>query len=390
MPRLLMIATVPETLQAFLRPFMKHFSARGWTVDAMAKDVSSCAKVVEACRRVWDVDWGRNPLYPSNLLRTPQVVRDIVKCEDYDLVHVHTPVGAFVSRFALRRLRRRGRPKVIYTAHGFHFFQGGRPTRNFLFRTLEKIAGTWTDYLVVINEEDHQAAQHSRLVAPGHAVYMPGIGIDTTRWSPEKVPPDEVEQVRASLGLAPGKPLFLMVAEFIRRKHHADALRAFARLSRADAHLALAGEGSLLEPMRALAADLNVADRMHFLGYRRDIPALVRAATALLLVSEQEGLPVSVMEALSLETPVIGTDIRGTRELLAGGCGLVVPVGGVEALANAMERILRDPEEARTMGRRGRAKVKERYDLDSIIKMHEALYARALADKPVGDGPSWL
>jgi lipopolysaccharide/colanic/teichoic acid biosynthesis glycosyltransferase/glycosyltransferase involved in cell wall biosynthesis len=378
MPRLLIITTVPATLRAFLLPYARHLAAQGWRVDAMARGVSACAECRAAFHRVWDVKWTRNPFDLSRLVRASRQVRAVVKAEDYDLVHVHTPIAAFVARAALRRMRETGRPKVIYTAHGFHFHSGGSPLKNAVFRALECCAGRWTDELVVINREDALAARRLRIVPPEHLHYMTGIGVDTERFHPDHVAEAEVDAIRSGLGLAPGTPLFLVLGEFIRRKRHRDVIEAFARLDDPRAHLMLAGQGPLLETVRAQAARQGVARRVHLLGFRRDVPALVRASDAVVLVSEQEGLPRSVLEALCLERPVIGSDIRGTRELLEEGAGWLVPVGAADALARAMSEVITSPDEARARGQRGRFKVLEGYDQESIIRSHERLYAQAL------------
>ncbi|MGH2559895.1 MAG: glycosyltransferase family 4 protein [Thermomicrobiales bacterium] len=389
MPKLLMVTTVPGTLRAFLLPFAEHFSASGWRVDAMAHGVTSSPECVQTFDRVWEVPWSRDPRDLRNVLQAPRTIRAIVERERYDLVHVHTPVAAFATRYALSRSPLRDRTAVIYTAHGFHFYRGGATSRNLLFRSLEKLAGRWTDYLVVINEEDEAAARRHGIVAPDRLVHMPGIGVDTERYSPAQVSEEEVAGVRASLGLAPGLPLFLVVAEMIPRKRHQDVLHAFARLSQSDAHLAFAGEGPRMASLRRLATELGVAGRVHFLGRRSDVPTLARAANAVLLVSRQEGLPRSVMEALSLEVPVIGSDIRGIRDLLDDGSGLLVPVGDVDRLAASMRWVLEHPVAATAMALRGRQKVCAGFGQAAIIDAHEALYARALraarrerADRP--------
>lgn len=386
-PRLLMVSTVACTLRGFLLPFARHFAAHGWHVDAAAQDVTSAPDCATAFHRLWDVEWTRNPLDVRNLGRAPRALRALVERERYDIVHVHTPVAAFVTRYALRDLRRRGDVKVIYTAHGFHFHRGGGALRNLAFRTLERLAGRWTDYLVVINREDEEAARRHRIVPPERVCYMPGIGVDTDLYSPDRVAAADVARFRASLGLSPGAPLFLVVGEFIPRKRHADVLRAFARLARTEAHLALAGEGPLLEALRRLAAELGAAARVHFLGQRRDVPVLVRSSAAVLLVSQQEGLPRSIMEALSLGVPAIGTDIRGTRELLAEESGLLVPVGDTDRLARAMCWVLEHRWEAEDMGRRGRLRMRQQFSQETILRLHEALYGRALAGRAVAGAP---
>jgi glycosyltransferase involved in cell wall biosynthesis len=375
--RLLYVATKAGTLGQFLSPISLHFRAQGWRVDGMAQGISTSSRCIESFDRVWEMRWSRNPLDPQNLLVAPRQVRAIVESEGYDLVHVHTPVAAFATRLALRGLRRKGKPKVIYTAHGFHFYPGGPPLQNTLYLGLEKLAGHWTDHLIVMNDEDYHAIQAHDIVPPDRAHYMPGIGIDTRSYSPESVSAAKVLEIRREIGLQPEDSSILMVAEFIPRKLHCDALRAFARLSRPNAHLVFAGEGVLLEEMQALAEELGVRPTTHFLGHRRDIPALMRASVAVLLPSRQEGLSRSVMESLSLEVPVIGTDIRGIKSLVQDGCGLVVQVGDVEGLADAMAWMLDHPREALEMGRRGRERMSA-YDLRQILALHESLYESAI------------
>jgi glycosyltransferase involved in cell wall biosynthesis len=373
-PRLLMVTTVPETLRGFLLPFAEHFRRRAFRVDAMARGATGCRECVAGFDQVWDVDWSRHPLDPRNLASARRV-REVVAAGAYDLIHVHTPVAAFVTRLALRRPVVTPAPRVIYTAHGFHFYRGGPRLRGAVFRALETLAARWTDYLVVINREDEGAAR--RLLAPARVRYMPGIGVDLHRYRPEAVTDAQVARVRRELGLRVGERMFLMIAEFIPRKRHRDALEAFARLGREDARLVFAGTGPLEAATKRLAVRLGAASRVHFLGFRPDIPTLIRAAVAVVLPSEQEGLPRSAMEALSLEVPVVGSRIRGTTELLEAGGGLLVPVGDRARLAEALRRVLDFPERAREMGRRGRIAMAE-YSLDRIVELHERLYDDAL------------
>lgn len=382
MPKVLFVTTVDVTLRGFLLPFANHFRAKGWEVDAMSAGVENCQQCRASFDRVWEVDWSRNPSNLANLLSAPRAICKVVSEGGYDVVHVHTPIAAFVSRFALRRLRKQGHPKIIYTAHGFHFFEGGSPLKNAVFLGLEKLAGCWTDYLVVINQEDFEASKRHRIVPPERLHYMPGIGVDTAKYASERVSQDEIAKVRAEIGLTSGDPLILMIAEFNPGKRHRDALAAFAQLGSSTAHLAFAGPGRLMDEMRSLAKELGVADRVHFLGFRRDIPTLIKASIVTVLPSEREGLPRSAMESLSLGVPVIGTDIRGVRDLISDDCGILVKVGDVAGLAKAMDWILSHPIEAQLMGETGRVKMKANFDIAAIIKAHESLYDEALGLEP--------
>lgn len=377
MHKLLVVTTIPATLNFFLH-LTQHLREQGWQVDAMAKELSASQEYSQLFDRVWDVDLSRNPLSPQNLIVAPQQIRAVLLHQDYDIVNVTTPVAAFVTRYALNGLRERGKVKAIYTAQGFHFYRGGSVVKNSIFMGLEKLAGSWTDYLVVVNREDEEAAKRYRFIPNERVCHIPGTGLNVDRFNRNAISEAKIMQIRQELGLQPKNSLFLAVAELIPRKHPQDILRAFARIDRSDVHLAFAGNGRLMGKMQQLALKLGIQNQVHFLGLRQDIPALMRTSVATLLASEQEGLPNCVMESLCMETPVIGTDIRGTRDLLEDGCGLLFKVGDVEALAKAMAWILDNPKAARIMSERGRERIAD-YERSHIIKQYQALYCKALS-----------
>lgn len=378
MPRLLMVSTVPATLRAFLLPFARHYRALGWQVEAAARDIAAVPALQQEFDACHALPLSRNPLDIPTLLKAPAAIRQLVEGGGYDIVHVHTPVAAFLLRFALRGRAAGARPRVVYTAHGFHFHRHGGALFNFLFRTVERLAAPWCDALVTINREDCQAAR-----AAGFATrieYMPGIGVDTGLWSPERVDPDAVATVRAELGLAPDDVLFLMVAEFNPGKRHRDVLAALGQPGLEKVHVAFAGDGPLRPILQDEAGAAGLAGRTHFLGFRRDIPALMRASRAVLLPSQREGLPRSLLEALSMGVPIIGADIRGIHELAEQGCGRLHTVGDALDLAAALRELAEQPAVAAAMGARGRARMVRDYDEQAVIRLHDALYADLLKD----------
>ena len=373
MPKLLVVTTVAITIRSFLLPFIKHFRDLGWQVDGMAQSISDDAKCVAACDRIYDIQWSRNVFEPRNLLAGVKRVQEVVHQGNYDLVHVHTPIAAFVTRYALKNL---SSPKVIYTAHGFHFYRGGNPLKNAVFWSLEKLAGEWTDYLITINQEDETAAKRHKFLPQEKIYYTRGIGVDTDYYAARQVSTANVAKIRQELNLPQTATLLLSIAEFTPRKRHRDLLTALAKVNNSQVHLALAGEGVTKLEMKQLATKLGIAQQVHFLGYRSDIPALIKAADALLLVSQQEGLPRSIMEAMCLNTPVIGSNIRGTQDLLEDGCGLLVELGDTDALAAAMIQVVENPDSLATMAQKAQVKIKD-YDLKQIIEQYTAIYSLA-------------
>lgn len=379
MPSLLYVSTVPYTLRQFYFPFARHFRRKGWRVDAAGSQMGAQDDFRSEFDHQYHVPWSRSPARLTNILSAPRAIKDLVCREDYDIVHVSSPTASFVTRYALRGIRRRGRPKVIYTAHGFHFHPLGNFATNAVYGYLEKTAGKWTDYLVVINRVDFNAALSRRFLDPRGIKYMPGIGVDTKALDPARFPEEKIASVKREIGVSDGAPVFSIVAEFNPGKRHADAINALAVTNAGVMpFLVLVGEGPLLGQMRQLAARLGIADRVRFLGYRADAPDIIRCSDAVLLPSIREGLPRCVMEALSLGVPVIGCRVRGTEELLDDGCGIICEPGDVAGLAAAMQWVIRHPEEAREMGRKGRAKMQGPYEISNIIRLHEELYEEAL------------
>jgi glycosyltransferase involved in cell wall biosynthesis len=379
-PRKLLIATtIASSLREFFIPFAEYFRARGWQVDGIAQDATSCPQCVAAYDHVWDIPWSRNPLAARNLLQAPNHLREIIQEHQYDLINVSTLVASFVTRMALNPYRDQGLVKVIYTTQGFHFYKGGSPLKNAAHLALEKVAGQWTDQLVVVNREDETAALLNHLIPRNNVQRIPGTGVNFNRFNPDDISEEQVAALRQALGLGAGDRFFLSVAELIPRKRIEDIFQAFAKLADPTAHLVLAGEGPLLGKLQALAIQMGISANVHFLGQRSDIPVLLRAASALVLVSQHEDLPNCVIESLYCRTPVIGSDIRGTRDLLQGGSGLLVGLGEIASLTESMRWILNNPTEAIVMAEQGCRAVRD-YGIPEVLHQYEVLYQTVLGE----------
>ena len=241
-PRLLIVTTVYNMIRDFLLPYAEHYREKGWRVDALAQPDSTFGECEPAFDHAWTIEWSRNPLQLRNPFGHLRQMRELVARERYDIVHFHTPIAGFLGRLrCVARDPGTGRssstPRTAFTS-----IQPGR-LANAPFSLAEKAAARWTDYLVVINEEDARAARRLSLVPPDRLVQMPGIGIDTSRFQPDRVSAADIAAVRSELGLEPQDQLVLVVAEFTFNKRHEDAVRAFAQLGDTRAHLALAGQG---------------------------------------------------------------------------------------------------------------------------------------------------
>lgn len=375
---LLIVTTIATTLRSFLLPYAAHFRALGWRVDAAASATAGDPTLRQAFDHVYELPLSRSILDVGGILRSERAMAAILEA-GYDLVHVHTPIASLVTRIAVRRMPAARRPALAYTAHGFHFHKDGPLATNALFVTAERIAGRWTDRLVVINDEDFEAARRHRIVPAARLVRMPGIGLDTSVYARSELDPDEIRRAREELGGGPDVPFFVVVAELNANKRNADVIEALALVADRGARLAFLGDGAERASLEALAERLGVRQRVHFAGFIRDVRPVIASANALVLASHREGLARSIMEALALEVPVIASTARGNRELVGPDSGIVVPVGDPRALADAMDRLIDDPEAGRRMAARGRARMIERFDVKALIPEHEAMYRSMLA-----------
>jgi glycosyltransferase involved in cell wall biosynthesis len=378
---ILHVASVPAIIRNFLIPYAAHFRALGWRVDAAAHGCPSVAAVTSAFDGVYDLPFTRSVVDLRSLIDSETAIRDLIRSISPDIVHVHTPIAAFVTRLAVRRMPVERRPAIAYTAHGFHFHQGGNPLANLAFLSAEKVAGRWTDRLIVINDEDEGAARRWRIVSPRQLVRMPGVGIDTAVYSPSQVRPDQIALVRQQLGIGERTPLFTSVAELHPRKRLDRAIEALSRMRNSEAHLAIAGVGPLRSRLESGASQLGVRERVHFLGFLEDVRPLLVASTAFVLSSGREGLARSVMEALALEVPVVASDARGNAELVRSDVGFVVPSGDPSGMAAAMDRLTAEPDLARSMGVLGRHRMEGAYGQQAVIDLHEQMYAAMLMER---------
>ncbi|GJM82884.1 glycosyl transferase family 1 [Paenibacillus sp. HMSSN-139] len=334
------IATVYAHLAAFHLPFMSDLRDAGFTVHAYAAPDHGRDEVDAAGFACRDLPFSRNPLAPGNL----RAMRELIgwlKRERYDLIHVHTPNASVVCRLAAR-LAGRPYPKVVYTAHGFHFFEGAPWLNWLLYYPLERFLARWTDVLVTINREDERRAD----VFPvrGRSVYVPGVGVDLSLYAAREG--NEREQLRRDFGLAPDDFAVLCIAELNRNKNQEQLIGAIGELRRRGipAVLLLAGVGREEARYRQLAAEHGVAGAVRFLGYRRDVLQLLQAADALALLSRREGLPKALLEGLAAGRPLVATAVRGSRDLVVPGRnGYLVPVGDVSAAADASGDCSRTP-----------------------------------------------
>ena len=367
--KVLFVATVVKThIVQFHIPYLKMLKEMGWETAVAAKndydDPNECN--IPYCAKYSPVAFGRSPLTRDNI-RAYKELKDIIDEGDFDIIHCHTPVAAFLTRLAARDARKKG-CKVIYTAHGYHFYKGA-PLLNWLvFFPAEWIASFFTDVLITINREDYKFSRkhlHAKRLE-----YVQGVGVKLERFQNHSA---ERDAIRVSLGLDKDDFVLLSVAEMTKNKNHRMMLEAMARIPNPHVHLLCAGRGQELENNIALCNQLHLMHRVHFLGYRSDVPQLYAAADVFLFISFREGLSLSLMEAMSSGLPCIVSPIRGNVDLITDRKEGIYARLHPKSIAEAIVSLESDPELRRTLGEAAKEKV-QAFSLDTISKRMEEIY----------------
>lgn len=349
--KVLFVATVVKThMMQFHIPYLKMFQEMGWETAVASKNdyenPDDC--VIPYCDTYYDIPFERLPWKPKNI-QSYQMLKKIIDEGNYDLIHCHTPVGAMIARLAALSARKKG-TKVIYTAHGFHFFKGAPLLNWLLFYPAEWLLAPVTDVLITINQEDY-----ARAVKQLHAKrieYVPGVGINTEKFRDLVI--DRAEK-RRSLGYGEEDFLALTVAEMTPNKNHITILKAMALLKDREEfqhiHYLICGRGEMWASLEESARELGISDHVNFLGYRTDAPELYKASDLFLFVTFREGLSVALMEAMSSGMPIVCAKIRGNTDLIDNGVSGVFSENNPEAVAEHMLAMYRDPQRRQLLGK---------------------------------------
>lgn len=368
--KILYVTTISLTMNSFFKPHIRMLVEQGHQVDIACNDKElPLAEVYkELGCKAHTIDFSRSPLSPDNAKAYGQLKR-VVEEGKYDIVHCHTPNASVITRLVCRKLRKQGL-KVFYTAHGFHFYKGAPKLNWLVFYPVEKLCSRWTDRLITINKEDFELAK-ARFKA-GEVCYVPGVGIDLSRF--QNVQVDSAAK-RREIGVPEDAFLLLSVGELNENKNHQIIVRAMAQLQDPKIHYAIAGIGEKKDELLKLAEELGIGDRLHLLGYRKDVAELYHAADVFCFPSIREGLGLAAVEAMACGTPVIAADNRGTRSFIRHGeNGFMCPFDKTADFAQAIVGLHRDMPLAAQFAAEGR-KTAEGFALNNVLEKMSEIYS---------------
>lgn len=309
MKKVLFTATVDSHILAFHIPYLRYFKEKGYEVHV----ATNGDEEIPYCDKKYKISFERSP-YKLNNIRAIKQLKKVIDKEKYDLIHTHTPMGSVVTRLAARSSRKKNNTRVIYTAHGFHFYKGA-PLKNWLmFYPVEKFLAKYTDDLVTINKEDYEIAK-SKFKTNVH--YIPGVGIDPNKFD-IKMSDKEKEELRKSLGLKKDDFVMIYIAELNMNKNQTFLINVMDELVKKykNIHLILPGKDSYNGKYHEMVKDKKLDSNIHFLGFRKDIPKLLKISNLSVSSSLREGLPVNIIEGMYCGLPVVAVDCRGMSDLI--------------------------------------------------------------------------
>lgn len=286
---------------------------------------------------MYSVSLARNP-YDFENIKGLNELRTIMANNKYDVIWTNEPVMGVMTRLAAAKCRKSG-TKVLYMAHGYHFFKGA-PKKNWIYYPVEKIMSRYCDAMCMINWEDYEFT-HKHM--PSVQVYhIDGIGFDSAKYERIKI---DKEKKRKELGFNTDDIILLSVGELQTRKNHEPVLRAIAEIDNKNVKYVICGWGELREHLLSVAEKLGLKDRFFLLGHRYDIPEILKMADIFIHPSLREGLGIAALEAMSAGLPIISSNVQGLKDFIQNGRnGFVCAPSDINSYRNAIEQLLKDSD----------------------------------------------
>ena len=368
---ILYVTTIGGTMP-FFKIFIKELIDKGHTVDlACNNDIYSLPVYFKewGCK-IYNLSCTREP-FSINNVKAIKEIKSIVSSKKYDIIHCHTPIASICTRLSCYKTRFEG-SKIIYTVHGFHFYKGA-PLKNWLlFYPIEWICSWMTDVLITINKEDFRRAKksfHARKIE-----YIPGVGIDTNNYSTDLL---DFSSIKQELDIMDSDIVLLSVGELNKNKNHETLIYAVSKCKNPHIKYFICGTGELKNYLSNIIKKLGLESQVQLLGFRTDIAQILKQTDIFVHPSFREGLPVSVMEAMTSGVPIVAGENRGTRDLIVPDKGgYLVKSDSVRAYKNAILDLSIDKEKRERMGNFNVERIMK-FDIAEVNRMINVIYTNA-------------
>lgn len=365
--KVLFTATIDGHIRVFHQPYLEWFQNQGYEVHV----ASSGIETFKNCDVKHNIPFQRSPLSAANWAAYKQL-KSIIDTQNFEIIHCHTPTAGLLTRLAAIASRKKG-TKVIYTAHGFHFYKGSSLKNWLLFFNVEYFLSFFTDCLITINKEDFETSK-AKLKAK-RIEYVHGVGVNLSRFKP--VASDEKNLLRDEVGVDKNAFVIVYPAEISYRKNQKMLLEAINLLKNKipDLQLLVAGRGDFSFYDSYIKKN-KLEQFISFLGFRYDIDKLIRCSDIGISASRQEGLPINIVESMASGKPVIATDVRGNNDLvLDGRNGFLCELGDIQKMADKIFELYSDIEKLNRMGSESVA-ISKSFSIDVALAETVAIYQK--------------
>ena len=333
MKKILVVCTTDSMIWNFLIPHIQELKRKGFLVECACSITGPFFQDLQALYgfAMHEIAFERSPYNKKNIAAYKKL-NSLVCAGKYDIIFCHEPIGGVMGRI----VGHKNGCKVIYMAHGFHFYKGA-PIKNWvIYYSVEKVLSYITDCLVAINKEDYEIAQkrfHAKKTS-----YLPGIGIDLNKFKPNIT--INRDKKREEIGIPEGAIWLLTVGELIERKNHIVLIDAISDME--NVFLTIVGDGELTEQTQNYIEEKGLTKKVKLLGYRKDIKELNSASDIFVFPSLQEGLPVALMEAMACGKPIACSRIRGNTDLIDDNGGVLFDPHSVKECREAILKVIND------------------------------------------------
>ena len=376
--KILQLCAVDTTVWCLLTPLIDELIKNGYNVHVACSPEKYTEKLKKQGYKIKSIKIKRNFSPISNLKSLWQIYK-FIKKEKFDIVHVHTPIAAFIGRIAAKLAHT---PIIIYTAHGFYFHENMSFLQKKLYIGLEKFCGRYfTDMLFTQSYEDKITAINEKIISKDKVVWISN-GVNIEKFN---IPPDK--NLKYSLGFKDTDKIIGFTGRLTKEKGIEELIIAIKKVIKTIPQAKLLVIGDTLTSDKEgfnknLIQENNLENKIFFTGFYEDVFRLLSIINIFVLPSYREGMPKSILEAMAAGKPVIATNIRGCREEVVDGVtGLLVPVKNPEALAQAIIKILSNPEMAKKMGEAGKKRAREKFDEKMVLEKELKIYQKLIEEK---------
>jgi glycosyltransferase involved in cell wall biosynthesis len=367
--KIIQLCAIDQTMKIFLSPLNRQLLEQGFDLTCVCSEGPYTEEMQRAGFNIVNITIHRK-IKPASIIKSINRLYKLFKSLGPDILHVHTPVAAILARIAGRMAKV---PIIVYTAHGFYFHDDMPPVKYWLFLSIEKcMAKYFTDFIFTQSDEDRSTATQNRFIDKSKIICI-GNGIDVLgRFNPQNTDKTEIERLYEEFELNELNVIITFIGRLVSEKGILELLEAFSDIDTDNARLLIVGD--IDQGCRDLKTKDLIVDKYKnnrkiiFTGFRDDINNILYATDIFCLPSYREGMPRTIIEAMSMECAVIATDIRGCREeVVDGKTGFLVKPRSPSDIRSKLKLLIENKELLASMKIEGRRRAEINYNERNVV-----------------------